>query len=103
TGKRVKEGSYRSPFIRDTERGITAGKYSVSRTEHVIAQRYVLARNIGLVLTAAIVETDNATVGSRSLRPVNPTAFEGQLLSGMVTCGQIGDERGDLPRRRGHD
>ena len=42
---------------------IPAGHHSSPGVEHVVAQHDVLARNILLVLTAAIVEADHAAVG----------------------------------------
>ena len=64
----------------------------------------VLARDIGLVLAAAIVEPDDAAVGRRALRPVDPpVSSECELLGRVVTGRQVGDKRGDRPGRRVHD
>src|SRR6516162_2878617 len=101
--ERVEEGLYDSPRVLRVERGVATRKLSAARSEHVVAQGDVLARDIGLVLTTAIVETDDAAVGGRSLRPVDPPAFECELLGRMVTRWQVGDERCDLPGHVVHD
>jgi hypothetical protein len=46
--KRVEEGLYRGPGLLHPERGIAAREQPVARTEDVLAQRNVLARDTGL-------------------------------------------------------
>src|SRR3989454_9326258 len=46
---------------------------------------------------AAVVATHNPRVGRRSLRPVDPAVFEGDLLRRVVAGRQSGNERGYLP------
>jgi hypothetical protein len=65
-----------------------------------LAKRDILAGDIGLVRAAAVVATNNAAVGGRSLRPVDPPAFERELFGGVVTCWKVGDEWRDLPGHR---
>ena len=48
-----------------------------------------------LVRAVTIVATDNAGVGRRSLRPVDPAVLELELLGGMVAGWQPRDERSD--------
>jgi len=60
----------------------------------------ILAWDIGLVLTAAIVEPDYAAVGRRSLRPVDPSIFECELFGRVIASRQVGNERGDLAGHR---
>src|SRR3989442_1704277 len=45
----------------------------------------------------AVVPTHNPRVGRRSLRPVDPAVFEGDLLRRVVAGRQSGNERGNLP------
>ena len=86
TRKGVEEGRYRGPRLLNSEGGIPARRHSVARAEDVLAERDVLARDIGLILAAAIVETDDAAVGRRPLRPVDPPVPpECQLLGWVVT------------------
>src|SRR5437016_12736276 len=61
------------------------------------AQRNVLTRNVMLIGATAVVETHNPGVGRRSLRPVDPAVFEGDLLRRVVAGRQSGNERGNLP------
>lgn len=91
------------PRILRVERRVAARELTITRREHVLAQRDVLARDIGLVLATAIVETDNAAVGRRSLGPVDPSVTpESQLLGRMVTGRQVDDERVNYPGHRVH-
>jgi len=71
--ERVEKGWDRAPRILRVERRVAARELTISRIEDVLAERDILARDIGLVLAAAIVETDNAAVGRRPLRPVDPS------------------------------
>src|SRR6185437_12360816 len=82
------------------KRRIPAGRHSAAGVEYILAQHDVLARDILLVLTPAVVAAYYAAVGGRSLRPVDPVIVERQLLGGVVAGGQRGDERGDLSRHR---
>src|SRR6478672_2925555 len=64
------------PSIVGIEGGVTTRHFPAARVEQVVAERDLLTRNIRLVCAAAIVETDDAAVGRRSLGPVNPAPFE---------------------------
>src|SRR2546425_4551876 len=61
------------------------------------AQRNVLTRDVMLIGATAVVPTHNPRVGRRSLRPVDPAVFEGDLLRRVVAGRQSGNERGNLP------
>src|SRR5438132_7943677 len=61
------------------------------------AQRNVLTRDVMLIGATAVVATHNPRVGRRSLRPVDPAVFEGDLLRRVVAGRQSADERGNLP------
>src|SRR5262249_13687533 len=103
TRERVEEGRYHAPRILRVEGRVAARELTVTRRENVLAQCDVLAGDIGLVLAAAIVETNNAAIGCRPLRPVDPSvAAKRQVLSWMVTGRQVGDERVNPPGRRVH-
>src|SRR5262249_25754641 len=92
TGERIEEGRDRSPLLLLAEWRIAAGFEPAARIEHVVAQDDVLARDVGLVGAASIGEADDAAVGRRTLRPINPAAFERQLLGRIVAGGQVADE-----------
>src|SRR5438067_7191269 len=100
------QGALERPYGRtgalDAECRITARRYSFSRYEYVIAQNDILARDIGLICAAAIVQSNDAAVGRRALRPVNPPVFERQLFRRMIASWQSGDERVHLPGIRVH-
>src|ERR1700693_2663808 len=104
-GKRVEEGRDRDPGMLHPKRRIAAGGDAAARIEHVLAQGDVLTGYVGLVLAAAIVASDNAAIGGRALRPVDPTLLECELFGRMIAGRQLGDERRDSPRIRidGHD
>ena len=74
TGERVEERRYRRARLGYTEGRVTTGKDPTARVEDIVAQRNVLTGDIGLVRAVAVVETDNAAVGGRSLRPLDPPA-----------------------------
>ena len=97
--ERVEERRYRRARLGYTERRVTAGKYSAARVEHVVAQRDCLARDISLVRAATVVAAHDTAVRRRSLRPVDPAAFEGQLFGWVVAGRQVGDKRGDGSER----
>src|SRR5437016_3592044 len=79
---------------------ITTGFYSAARVEDVVAQHDILTWNILLIGAASIVTTDDAAIGRRSLRPVDPSAVECQLLGWMIARRQLRDEsRGDSASR----
>src|SRR5438046_7518244 len=61
------------------------------------AQRNVLTRDVMLIGATAVVATHNPRVGRRSLRPVDPAVFEGDLLRRVAAGRQSADERGNLP------
>src|SRR5258708_23968302 len=65
------------------ERGVPTGSYPTPRIKHVLAQYDVLTRGILLVCPVSIVTTHHATIGRRSLRPVDVIAFERNLLGRM--------------------
>src|SRR5207247_2702984 len=69
------------------------------------AQRNVLTRDVMLIGATAVVATHNPRVGRRSLRPVDPAVFEGDLLRRVVAGREAADEGGDDPRCwiHGHD
>ena len=77
------------------EGGIPARHHSATRVEDVLAEHDVLTGNVLLVLSAAVVSADDAAVGRRPLRPVDPPVLEGELLGRMVAGRQRGDERRD--------
>jgi len=94
-GKRVEERRYRCAGLGYAKGGVAAGHDPATRVENIVAQLDVLARDIRLVLAAAIVTADDAAVGRRPLRPVDPPVLEGELLGRMVAGRQRGDERRD--------
>src|SRR5437763_1213607 len=101
----IEEGRYRGSRLLRAERGITASSYlrrSKAGDEDILTQRDILARYIRLILAVIIVETNHPAVGRRPLRPVDPSAFERELLGRVVTRRQVGDERCDLPGHRIH-
>src|SRR5215510_10087339 len=99
---RIEERRHGPSGIGHTKGRVTASEYPVARSKHVLAKLNVLAWDIRLVRTATVVETNDPAVGRRSLRPVDPPAFERELFAGMVTRRQVGDEWHDLPSHRVH-
>src|SRR6266446_7784264 len=71
--------------------------------EHIIAELDVLTRNIVLVLAAAVVTTDHAGIRRRALRPIDPLAREGDLLSRVIPSREPRDERCDMSALGVHD
>ena len=71
---------YRRPFALRAELRVAARHHPATRIEHVLAQHDVLARNVWLTRAAAVVAADDAAVGGRALRPVDPIILERQLL-----------------------
>src|SRR5439155_22437903 len=61
------------------------------------AQRNVLTRDVMLIGATAVVAPHSPRVGRRTMRPVNPAVFEGDLLRRVVAGRQSADERGNLP------
>src|SRR5256884_1928663 len=57
------EGLHRGSGLRNTEGGVTAALHAVARVEYVLAQHDVLAGDVGLILTTAVVQSDHAAVG----------------------------------------
>src|SRR6266853_2079357 len=84
---------------------VPAGLVAITGVKRVLAQRNVLTRDVLLVSATTVVVTDYAGVGRRPLRPVNPAVFEGDLLRRVVSRGQTGDKRGEVPGLgvHGHD
>src|SRR5262249_41359932 len=91
------EGLHSASFVSNAERGIAAGKHSPSGVEHVLTEHDVLAGNIGLILPATVIATDDPAVGRRALRPVDKVVLKVQLLGRVVTGWQVGNEGRDLP------
>ena len=50
-----------------------------------------------MVRAAAVIATDDAAVGRRALRPVDPVAIKRQLLRRVIARWQASNERRDLP------
>ena len=100
------QGALERPYGRtgalDAECRITARRYSFSRYEYVIAQNDILTRDIRLICAATIVQSNDAAVGCRALRPINPPIFERELFRRMIASGQSGDERVHLSGIRVH-
>src|SRR5689334_12424438 len=94
---RIEEGRYHGPGLLLAERGIAASSYPRTRDEDILTQRDILARDIRLIRAVIIVETNNPAIGRRPLRPVDPPAFERELLGRVVTRRQVCDEWCDLP------
>ena len=84
---------------------VAARHHPATRVEHVIAQHDVLARNVLLARAAAIVAADDAAVGGRALRPVDPVILERQLLRRVIARGQTRNEWRNRPGHwiHGHD
>src|SRR2546421_8650135 len=59
----IEEGRYGPSGIGHTKGRVTASEYPVARSEHVLAKRNVLARDIRLIRAVIIVETDDPAVG----------------------------------------
>ena len=99
------ESFYRGPWAGHAEGRVAACLYPAARVEHVLAQLDILARNVWLVRAAAVVATDDAAVGGRALRPVDPVILERELLRRMVARGQTRDEWRNRPGHwiHGHD
>src|SRR5437899_2253859 len=76
---------------------VPAGLVAITGVKRVLAQRNVLTRDVLLVSAKTVVVTDYAGVGGRPLRPVDPAVFEGYLLRRVVSRGQTGDKRCDVP------
>ena len=76
---------------------------STTRAEEVVAQHDVLTRNVRLVSATPVVTADNARVGRRPLRPVDPAVFEGDLFGRVVAGRQAADEWGNFSARGVHD
>src|SRR5438105_10626798 len=47
----------------DAKRGVAAGHHTAARVEDILAEHNVLARDVGLILAAAVVASDHAAVG----------------------------------------
>src|SRR5438552_5697987 len=94
---RALEGRHGRSRTSHAERRIPARLDTTARVEHVVAELDVLTRNILLVGATTVVATHNPGVGRRSLGPVDPVAFEGDLLCRVVPRGKAGDERGNAP------
>src|SRR5439155_26986795 len=100
---RAVEGFHRRTWTLDAERGIAARFLSSAGIEHVLAQHDVLTWNVLLVRAVAVVATDDAAIGRRPLRPVDPFVVERELLGRMVTRWQSHNERGDRSKLRVDD
>src|SRR5262249_13348114 len=102
---RIEEGRYRGSRLLRAEGGITASSYlgrSKAGDEDILTQRDILARDIRLILAVIIVETNDPAISRRPLRPVDPSAFERELLGRVVPRRQVGDKRCDLSGHRIH-
>src|SRR5690349_5056603 len=99
------ESLYCGPGALHAERRVAARHHPATRIEHVLAQLDILTRNVWLVRAAAVVATDDAAVGGRALRPIDPVILERKLLGRMITCGQARDEWRNRPGQwiHGHD
>jgi len=85
--ERVEERWYRRAGLLHVEWRVAARHHPAAGVKQVLAQRDCLARDIRLVRTAAVVTTDNAAIGRRPLRPVDPSVLESQLF-GWVIAGR---------------
>src|SRR5437588_5184373 len=100
---RAVEGFHGRTWARHAEGRVAACSDSPARVEHVLAQHDILTWDVLLVRAAAIVATDDAAVGRRSLRPIDPLFVECELFRWMITRWQSRDERGDLSGLRVDD
>ena len=91
------KAGHRGAWALHAERRVAARLHPATRIEHVVAQHDVLARNVWLVRAAAVIATDDAAVGRRALRPVDPVAVKRQLLRRVIARWQTCNERRDLP------
>ena len=91
------EGFDRFPPVISAEERVPTRLHTTTRVEQIVAQHDVLARDVRLVEAATVIATDDARVGGRPLGPVDPVAFDGELLRRVVACRQADDERRDLP------
>ena len=71
---------------------IAARIFAAARVKDVLAERDVLAGDVVLVHAAAVVAPDDAGVGRRALRPVDPVVLDVDLLGRMIAGGQPRDE-----------
>src|SRR6058998_2000694 len=103
--ERPVEGFDSAAFIGGAKRRVAARLHTLGAVrpgaragrKRVLAQHDVLTGNVRLVETSVIVATHDAGIGRGSLRPVEPLALEGELLRGVVTGREVGDERRDEP------
>src|SRR5438045_5093047 len=63
----IEERGHRPSRIGYTERRVAARKHPISRTEYILTQRDILARDICLILPVIIVETNDPAVARRPL------------------------------------
>src|SRR5437899_9800111 len=82
--QRALEGSHGRTWALRPELGVATGFHSTSRVEDIIAQHDILAGNVLLVRAVAVVPPDDAAVGRRPLRPVDPPTLKRQLFRRVV-------------------
>src|SRR5207245_309952 len=75
---------------------VPAGHVAIARGPEVVAELDVLAGDVVLVATAAVVVAGDTRVGRRALRPVHETVLHLQHLGRMVARRQANDERAQL-------
>src|SRR5919202_3552950 len=73
---------------------------TIAGRPHVVAERYVLASDVVLVATRAVVMAGHARVRRRTLRPVQPLVLDDDVLGGVIARRQIWDQRLDRARVR---
>src|ERR1700730_12074629 len=96
----VRECRQSGAFSLRAEWRIAAGRHAAARIENIVAEGDLLAGDIRLVCTAAIVAADYAAICRRSLRPIDPAVVERQLFGRVVAGWQSADEWRDHPGRR---
>src|SRR5207237_2177441 len=100
---RAVEGFHGRTWTRHAEGRVAACSDPPARVEHVLAQHDILTWDVLLVRAAAIVATDDAAVGRRSLRPIDPLFVECELFRLMFIRCQFSDELGDVSGLRIYD
>src|SRR5712691_7665471 len=96
--RRVLEGWHDSAWPSDGMVRKTTGHVAVTGVEQVVAQFDGLAGDVVLVAAATIVVASHASIGGRSLRPVQEAIPGLQHLSWMVAGWQADNKRRELAR-----